>query len=37
MIYTLGKDKPNEGSTWENTNTLKKQFLTFVFEDRNSS
>ena len=31
------KDRPEEGSTWENISVLKKRFPTFVFEDENSS
>ena len=31
------KDRPEEGSTWENISVLTKRFLTFVFTDENSS
>ena len=30
------KDRPEEGSTWENISVLKKRFPTFVFEDENN-
>ena len=30
------KDRPDEGSTWENTSILRKRFPQFVFEDKNS-
>ena len=29
------KDRPEEGSTWENTSVLRKCFPTFVFADEN--
>ena len=31
------KDRPEEGSTWENISVLRKTFPTFVFEDENAS
>ena len=31
------KDRPEEGSTWENVSMLRKRFPTFVFEDENDS
>ena len=31
------KDRPEEGSTWENVTVLRKRFPTFVFEDENQS
>ena len=37
QVLVKWKDRPNEGSTWENISTLKKRFPTFVFEDENSS
>ena len=36
QVLVKWKDRPDEGSTWENISTLKKQFPTFVFEDENS-
>ncbi len=36
QVLVKWKDRPNEGSTWENISTLKKRFPTFVFEDKNS-
>ena len=29
------KDRPEEGSTWENISVLRTRFATFVFEDKN--
>ena len=29
------KDRPEEGSTWENISVMRKRFPTFVFEDEN--
>ena len=37
QVLVKWKDRPDEGSTWENISTLKKRFPTFVFADENSS
>ena len=36
QVLVKWKDRPDEGSTWENISTLKKRFPTFVFADENS-
>ena len=37
QVLVKWKDRPDEGSTWENISTLKKRFPTFVFTNKNSS
>ena len=37
QVLIKWKDRPDEGSTWENISTLKRWFPNFVFEDKNSS
>ena len=37
QVLVKWKDRPDEGSTWENVSTLRKRFPAFVFEDENSS
>ena len=36
QVLVKWKDRPDEGSTWENVSTLRKRFPQFVFEDENS-
>ena len=36
QVLVKWKDRPDEGSTWENVSTLRKRFPQFVFEDQNS-
>ena len=36
QVLVKWKDRPYEGSTWENITTLRKRFPSFVFEDENS-
>ena len=31
QVLVKWKDRPDEGSTWENTSTLRKRFPRFVF------
>ena len=35
QVLVKWKDRPVEGSTWENVSVLKKCFPSFVFEDKN--
>ena len=35
QVLVKWKDRPEEGSTWENVSVLKKRFPSFVFEDEN--
>ena len=37
QVLVKWKDRPKEGSTWENASTLRKRFPHFVFADKNSS
>ena len=37
QVLVKWKDRPDEGSTWENISTLRKRFPNFVFADENSS
>ena len=36
QVLVKWKDRPYEGSTWENITTLCKRFPSFVFEDKKS-
>ena len=36
QVLVKWKDRLDKGSNWENAKTLRKRFLEFVFEDKNS-
>ena len=37
QVLVKWKDKIDKGSFWENISILRKRFLNFIFEDKNSS